>query len=121
MLILNAKVERNKTQNKLNIAKSWKIYQKVMLRNAKIKEISNFGPRKITETILCSQKPLMLLMKWTDIGKIAFSKLFVLDYGSLAWIQSNLSVLLRSFAQAKFATFFTNKSFVTFNYFQSSS
>ena len=91
MLILNAKVERNKTQNKLNIAKSWKIYQKVMLRNAKIKEISNFGPRKITETILCSQKPLMLLMKWTDIGKIAFSKLFVLDYGSLAWIQSNLS------------------------------
>ena len=91
MSILNAKVERNKTQKKLNIAKSWKTYQKVKLRNVKIKEISNFGPLKITETILCYQKPLMLLMKWTDTGIIAFSKLFVLDYGSLAWIQSNLS------------------------------
>ena len=30
-------------------------------------------------------------MKWTDTGKIAFAKLFVLDFGSLAWIQSNLS------------------------------
>ena len=62
-----------------------------MLRNAKIKEIWNFRPIKNIENILCYQKPLMLLMKRTDTGKIAFAKLFVLDFGSLAWIQSNLS------------------------------
>ena len=60
--------------------------QKVMLRNAKIKEIPNFGPLQNSESILCYQKPLILLMKWTDIGKITFAKLFVLDHGSSAWI-----------------------------------
>ena len=37
--------------------------QKVMLRNAKIKEIQNFGPLKNSENILCYQKPLILLKK----------------------------------------------------------
>ena len=42
--------------------------KKVMLGNAKIKEISNFAKLKNSENILCYQKPVMLLMKWT-LGK----------------------------------------------------
>ena len=65
--------------------------QKAMLRNAKIKEISNFGSHENSENILRYQEPLMLLMKWTDIGKIAFAKLFVLDHDLSVSIPSNLS------------------------------
>ena len=65
--------------------------RKVMLRNTKIKEISNFGTLQNSEDVLRYQKPLMLLMKWTDIGKIAFAKLLVLDHHFSASIASNLS------------------------------
>ena len=76
----------------MNITKSWKINRnaKVMLGNVKIKEISNFGKLINSEKILCYQKPLMLLKKWTAIGKIYFAKLFILYYGASMWIQSNL-------------------------------
>ena len=37
--------------------------RKVMLRNTKIKEISNFGTLQNSEDVLRYQKPLMLLMK----------------------------------------------------------
>ena len=76
----------------MNITKSWKINRnaKVMLGNVKIKEISNFGKLINSEKILCYQKPLMLLKKWTAIGKIYFAKLCILYYGASMWIQSNL-------------------------------
>ena len=72
----------------MNIAKLYKTneIQKVMLGNAKTKKVSNFGKLKNSESILCYQKPLMLLMKWADIGKMYFAKLFVLDYGASTWI-----------------------------------
>ena len=55
-------------------------FRKYALRNAPMPPISKIGSAFI-----------MLLMKWTDIGKNYFAKLFVLDHGASTWIESNLS------------------------------
>ena len=62
--------------------------------------VPNFGKLKNSEHTLCYQEPLMQLMNrhW----KKPFAKLFILDYGTSTWIQSNLSgsgFLLQSFFQ----------------------
>ena len=64
--------------------------QKVILGNAKIKEILNFGKLKNSENVLYYQKSLMFSMNCTDIGKLCFAKLFILDHGTSTWIQSHL-------------------------------
>ena len=84
------KTKCNKTWISWNHGKFNEI-QKILLRNAKIKQISNFGLLQNSENILSYQKPLMLLMKLSVIGKIYFTKLFVLEHDASTWIQSYLA------------------------------
>ena len=89
--------------------------QKVMLWNEKKKKkeipkmTPNFGKLKNSKNVICYQKPLMLVMKWTNIGKKYFPNLFVLDHGASAWIQSNLSsFFFEVLFRLKFVTFVSN-------------